>query len=114
MAGVFAGCVQTSSVDVEGIYTRESAGEFSRAFDTLIIFKYDSSATGSTYLIRRKTGIIRAKEGVPQPKEFKDEKMICVYDESTHQLMNKKTGRLFSFKDGELLFGTAEYKRVAR
>ncbi len=94
------------------MYTRESAGEFSRAFDTLIIFKYDSSSTGTTYLIRRKTGIIRVKEGVPQPKQFKDEKMICVYDESTHQLMDKKTGRLFSFKDGELLFGTAGYKKV--
>ncbi len=96
------------------MYTRESAGEFSRAFYTLIIFKYDASSTGTAYLIRRKTGIVRVKEGVPLTKQFKEEKMICVYDESTHQLMDRKTGRLFSFKDGELLFGTAGYKKVAR
>jgi hypothetical protein len=109
---VFAGCVQKASADIEGVYTRESAGEFSRAFDTLIIYKYDSIAGAVTYLIRRKTGYIRITHGVPQPKQNKDEKMLTVYNGSTNQLMDKKTGRMFSFKDGALLFGTAEYKKV--
>lgn len=111
---VFAGCVQHAVADIEGIYTRESAGEFSRAFDTLIIYKYDSSPTGAvTYLIRRKTGYIRITDGVPQTKQYKNEKMMTVYDEGTNQLMDKKTGRIFSFKDDELLFGTASYKKLS-
>lgn len=113
MALVFAGCVQHASADIEGVYTRESAGEFSRAFDTLIIYKYDSSAGTVTYLIRRKTGYIRITDGVPQTKQYKNEKMMTVYDESANQLMDKKTGRLFSFKDDELLFGTASYKKLS-
>lgn len=106
----FCSCIQHSAGVIEGIYTRESAGEFSKASDTLIFYIYDSAR--GTYLIWRKTGFIRIKEGVPQPKQWRDEKMITVYDENTNQLADKKTGRLFSFKTGELLFGTARYKKV--
>lgn len=112
-ATVFAGCVQQATADIEGVYTTESAGEFSRASDTLVICKYDSSSTRAlTYLIRRRTGYTRIVQGIPQPKLNKKEEMLTVYDGRTGQLTDKKTGRLFSFKEGALLFGTAEYKKL--
>jgi hypothetical protein len=109
---VFTGCVGTNRRNIPGIYTRESAGEYSRAWDTLIIEDYNQ--TSGTYRIQRKTGFIRIKEGLPQPKEWHTEKMITDYDEATEQLTDRKTGRLFSFKEGEVLFGTAAYKKEAR
>ncbi|MGC4038725.1 MAG: hypothetical protein QM764_22365 [Chitinophagaceae bacterium] len=106
-----AGCIQHAQADIEGIYTRESASEYSRAWDTLVIIAYDLKA--ATYLIRRKTGFIRINKGVPLTKQWKDDKMMTKYNQANNQLVDSKTGRVFSFSDNSLMFGTAMYRKVA-
>ncbi|MES1216916.1 MAG: hypothetical protein ABUT20_15480 [Bacteroidota bacterium] len=107
---VLVGCNSHPAISMEGIYTREAVGEYSHAFDTLMIFEYDKSA--ATYLVRRKTAFMRLKEGVEQPVEYREQQMITDYNEDTHQLTDQKTGRVLSFKEGQLLFGTARYKKI--
>jgi len=110
VAVVFAGCAEHAAGDPEGVYTRESAGEYSRAWDTLKVYEYNTD--GGIFLIERRTGFIRIKEGIPLPRKWREEKMMGIYDAQSGQLVDKKTGRLFTFKDGELLFGTATYKKI--
>ena len=107
---MLAGCNQKPGSGFTGIYTRQSESEFSTAFDTLILFGYNKEE--GTCLVRRKTGFIRKLNGIPQPREFKSENLITVPDEDMKTLEDKKTGRLISFRNGELLFGTAVYKKI--
>lgn len=107
----FTRCNAGSDYDIAGTYTRESAGEYSRAWDTLTIKDYNP--THGIYQIHRRTGFVRYKDGVALPKEWRYEKMIAGYDATREQLSDQKTGRLFSFKDGEVLFGTAVYKKIS-
>lgn len=98
---------------IEGIYTRYGSSEFSRAWDTLIIMTYD--AAGQTYLIRRTTGIERiAADGTLLPFELRNEEMTGNYDPASRQIYETKDGRVLTFRDDELLFGTATYKRIAK
>ncbi len=97
---------------IPGIYTRQSESEYSKAYDTLRISVYDE--TGNTYLVLDHTGYQLIKEGRLQPKLYKNEREIAVYDETTHQLQELNSGRwlVFSPENGTVLAGSAEYKKI--
>ena len=105
-----SGCALRDARGIEGMYIRESVGEFSRASDTLIIYDCDKKTGGC--LVQRNTGFTRIKGGIAQAKERRSEKMSTDYNEGTGKLTDRKTGRVFSFKAGGLLFGTAEFRKV--
>jgi len=97
---------------IRGTYMRQSESEYSKAMDTLIFTPYDAKA--GTFIIMRKTGFHRIKDGKLQPKENKQERMITVWDEETHQLQELKDGKLYTFpaNGSELLAGTAKYLKI--
>lgn len=97
---------------ITGTYVRQAEGEYSKAMDTLIVTPYDAKA--GTFIIMRRTGFHRIKDGRLQPKENKQERMITVWDEETHQLQELKEGKLYTFPSTgkELLAGTAKYLKI--
>lgn len=97
---------------ISGSYMRQSESEYSKAMDTLIVTPYDAKA--GTFIIMRRTGFHRIKDGKLQPKENKQERMITVWDEETHQLQELKEGKLYTFpaNGSELLAGTAKYLKI--
>ena len=97
---------------ISGTYMRQSESEYSKAMDTLIVTPYDAKA--GTFIILRRTGFHRIKDGKLQPKENKLERMITVWDEETHQLQELKEGKLYTFPSTgkELLAGTAKYLKI--
>jgi hypothetical protein len=97
---------------ITGTYVRQAESEYSKAMDTLIITPYDAKA--GTFIIIQRTGFHRIKDGRLQPKENKQERMITVWDEETHQLQELKKGKLYTFPatGRELLAGTAKYLKI--
>lgn len=97
---------------INGTYARQAESEYSKAMDTLIVTPYDVKA--GTFIIIRRTGFNRIKDGKLQPKENKQERMIGVWDEESHQLQELKEGKIYTFpSDGnELLAGTAKYRKI--
>lgn len=97
---------------ITGTYVRQAEGEYSKAMDTLVVTPYDAKA--GTFIIMRRTAFHRIKEGKLQPKENKQERMITVWDEETHQLQELKEGKLYTFpaNGNELLAGTAKYLKI--
>lgn len=104
--------VESTKSIINGTYVRQAEGEFSKAMDTLIVTPYDAKA--GTFIIMRRTGFHRIKDGRLQPKENKQERMITVWDEETHQLQELKAGKLYTFPSTgkELLAGTAKYLKI--
>ncbi len=97
---------------ISGTYVRQAESEYSKAMDTLIVTPYDAKA--GTFIILKKTGFHRIINGKLQPKENKQDRMISVWDEETHQLQELKEGRIYTFPSSgiELLAGTAKYRKV--
>jgi hypothetical protein len=97
---------------IPGVYTRQSESEFSKAYDTLRIGVYDPAA--NTYVVSQYTGYQLIKDGRLQPKLYKNEREIAVYDETTHQLQELNSGRLlvFSPENGTVLAASAEYQKI--
>lgn len=104
--------VESTKSIINGTYVRQAEGEYSKAMDTLIVTPYDAKA--GTFIIMRRTGFQRIKDGRLQPKENKQERMITVWDEETHQLQELKAGKLYTFPSTgkELLAGTAKYLKI--
>jgi len=99
-------------LNINGTYVHQAESEYSKAADTLIVTPYDAKA--GTFIIIRKTGFNRIKEGKLQPKENRQERLICVWDEETHQLQDMKKGKLYTFPENgsELLAGTDKYIKI--
>jgi hypothetical protein len=97
---------------IPGTYVKFSQSEYSKAWDTLRISMYD--ATQETYGIRQHTGYQRIVKGKLQPKAYKSSKAVTVYDPSTHQLQDLKTGKWYTFSqdNGTLVAGSAEYTKI--
>ena len=104
--------VKGTKSKISGTYVHQAESEYSKAMDTLIVTPYDAKA--GTFIILRRTGYNRIKNGKLQPKETKQERMITVWDEETHQLQEVKEGKLYTFPSTgkQLLVGTAEYRKI--
>ena len=97
---------------ITGTYIHQSESEFSKAMDTLVVTPSD--VEGGTYVIIRKTGFNRINDGKIQPREFRQEKMITVWDAGTRRLQEVKKGLfyLFSASGTELIAGTTKYQKI--
>ncbi len=95
IVAVVTACGNEMSNDISGTYVRFAEGEFSKSWDTLIIGVQD--AKGATFVVQERSGVQRIKEGILQPKTTKKNSSIVVYDASTNQLQDMKTGLLYSF-----------------
>ena len=95
-----------------GTYTRFSKGQFSQAWDTLVIGVYEKDP--GTYVIRRRTGYQRIRNGKMQRREYKKSQVFVILDEQGHQLQDLKTGVRYLFAQGKgtVLVGSAEYVQV--
>ena len=98
--------------EFEGIYARYAAGEFSQAWDTLIVYRTEPGS--DNYLIRRKTYIQRLDDEAVIAGQRKSEEMLAAYDAHTGQLKEQKSGRIFTKKGDGLLFGVSEYIRISK
>ena len=113
---LLVGCEDSSNDDIRsfipGVYVKQFEHEYSKAFDTLSIGVFDEKV--NTYIIMKKAGFYRIKEGIIQPKEYSSQSWVGVYDESSKVLQELKTGVLFTFSPdrNSMLFGSAEYKKI--
>jgi hypothetical protein len=112
LSGCHAGTGGTIGDFIPGTYVKQSESEYSKAYDTLRISVYDPAA--NTYLLLQHTGYQVIKDGRLQPKQYKNNREIAVYDESTHQLQGMNSGRLlvFSPEHGTVLMGSAEFVKL--
>ncbi|MDQ3843051.1 MAG: hypothetical protein M3342_03425 [Bacteroidota bacterium] len=106
-----------SSIDKEdesitGKYILQSESEYSKAVDTLVITAYDKLS--GTYIIDHRTGFYRIKEGQLQPKEYKQQRLLAVWNGERRQLQESKKGIVYSFpaSGDELLMGTVRYQKI--
>lgn len=102
----------SASSDISGVYVRFAEGDFSKSWDTLVIGVYD--AQGSTFALQQRTGIQKIREKKLQPKIYEKAAPIkLVYDASTNQLQDMRTGLLYSFPgEDRMLAGNAEYVKI--
>ncbi len=95
---------------IVGTYVNESTGEFSLASDTLVIEPSESN----NFLIHRKTGFNRIRNGKKGIREYETEEWNAIYDESTKSLTETRTGKLITFypNSNKLMVGKREYIKV--
>lgn len=95
-----------------GTYVKFSESDYSKAWDTLRISAYE--ADQGTYVIQQHVGFQRIVAAKLQPKEYKSSTSMTVFDESTHQLQDMKTGKFYTFfpDKGTVLAGSAEYAKM--
>ena len=114
-ASVLIGCRQghNKTIDfIPGTYTNHAEGEYSVAYDTLIIQPLDGKS--ATYRIYRKTGYRRIEGGKLLPPEHKTEEWTAMYNPETKSMQETKKGRMITvYPDaGRILVERREYKKI--
>ena len=96
--------------EIDGTYVSHSEGEYSIADDTLVISAIDDKS----YIITRKTGYQKLRDGKLLPKEQRDEKLTASYDKQNGQLQESKRGRLITLdKDNKVVrMEATDYKKL--
>lgn len=99
---------------IPGTYVNYAEGEFSVAYDTLLIQPMDAGS--DAYRIYRNTAFRRVVEGKLGSAEQRHEKWLAVYDEKTRTLLESKKGKTISiFPDsGLVVVGSREYRKVEK
>lgn len=94
---------------IAGTYVNETKGEFSIANDTLII----EPVEGNNFIIHRKTGFNRIRNGKMGIAEHETEEWNAIYSEATKTLTESRRGKLISFfpNANKLMVGKREYKK---
>ena len=97
---------------IPGTYVKEINDEFSKGMDTLKIAVLDKSA--GSYSIKRGMRYQQTIDGKTLSPQYKEENWTAIYNEDTHQLMEQKNGKIFSFmpEHGTLSMGSSEYKKI--
>jgi hypothetical protein len=78
-----------------GTYINQSSGNYSIAFDTLIISKENDG--GNSFSIERKVSFQKIRHGVLQSKEYHLEHWLAVYDDKIKVLTETKKGRMMTY-----------------
>ncbi len=116
LAIIITACIacnsKSNSDSITGTFINYSKGEYSIAFDTLIITPLNQS--GNNYQIERRTGYQKIRNGITQPKEYKVEKWQSTWNEENQKLSETEYGRqITSGKDGRTLtLKSTEYKKI--
>ena len=97
---------------IPGMYIKEINDEFSKGMDTLVFEAID--VTGGVYSIKRRTGYQQTIDGRVLSPHHNEESWTAIYDETTHQLMEQKKGKVFTFlpDQGKLSMGSSEYRKI--
>ena len=97
---------------IPGTYINSASSEYSAVNDTLIIEQAEQGS--NTYLIHRKTGFKRIKNGKLGKSEYEKEEWITTYDLNSKALHESANGKLITFypETNRLLVGRREYQKI--
>lgn len=97
---------------IPGSYIKFSDGEYSKAWDTLIIQRFHEEE--KTYIIARHIGFQKIRRGRLQPKQYSSDTSIVVFHPTTFQLQHPVTGKLYTFSPDShtVLAGSALYQKI--
>lgn len=114
LASILAAChhsVDTYSF-IPGTYVNHAEGEFSIAYDTLII--QPLSDQNSSYRILRKTGYQRIENNRPQAMQRETEEWMALYNDATKSMQETKRGKIITFypEANRLMVGKREYLKL--
>jgi len=110
--GMLAGCLADKTREfIPGTYVNIAGGKYSLADDTLVIVPSGSN----NYLIERRTGFNRLRDGLKGKREYEKESWNVIYDEGTKTLQETRLGKLITFyPDSAILkVGKRVYKKLA-
>jgi outer membrane lipopolysaccharide assembly protein LptE/RlpB len=114
MTSILAAC--NHSVDtysfIPGTYVNHAEGEFSIAYDTLII--QPMSDQNASYRILRKTGFRRVENNHPQVLQRESEEWVALYNDATKSMQETKRGKVITFYPdaNRLMVGKREYQKI--
>ncbi len=79
---------------IPGTYVNYAEGEFSLAYDTLII--QPMSEQNSSYRIYRKTAYQKRENGKLMPMQRESEEWVALYNEETKSMQEVKRGKIIT------------------
>jgi len=83
-------CGGKTKTSLEGTYVNESAGSYSRAFDTLLITR--EALDGNVYAVDRSVSFNRIRHGKLQSRDYHMEHWIGIFDDRAQTLTDTKKG----------------------
>lgn len=97
---------------IPGTYVNYAEGEYSIAYDTLII--QPMSEQNSTYRIYRKTAYQRKENGKLMNLQRENEQWVALYNEETKSMQETKRGKMITvYPDaGRILVANREYTKL--
>jgi hypothetical protein len=114
---IFSSCSNSKADDalvdfIPGTYTRQSDGEFGKAYDTIVISLQNKIST--QFKIVRYWRYNRVLDGKPLEPEYKVNETSGIYEPSTKSLKESETLELFTFDiDKKLLFdGPNKFNKI--
>lgn len=95
---------------IPGVYVFEGSSTYSRAYDTLRIWK----ESGEAYHILKKTRYHKIVKKRLQPPGIKQDVWTAAYDEAKQILVEKRQGRVITLNPDKkmLLVGSKAYRKV--
>jgi len=95
---------------IPGTYVNQAGSEFSKASDTLVI----EAGSNNRYLIQRKTGFNRIRNGKLGKREYETEVWTAVYEEEAKLLKETKRGKelVFDPSAGTLRISSRVYRKI--
>jgi hypothetical protein len=97
---------------IPGTYVDSASSEYSIAYDTLI--SEQAERESNNYILHRKTGFRRIRNGKPGKDEFETEEWVGVYDPNTGVLNEISTGKTITFypETNRLRVVKREYQKI--
>jgi len=95
---------------IPGTYVNQAGSEFSKASDTLVI----EAGNHNRYLIQRKTGFNRIRDGKTGKREYETEVWTAMYDEQSRILKETRRGKelVFDPSAGTLRITSRVYRKI--
>lgn len=100
---LFCGCSQADPIT--GVYVKHVQSEYTVGEDSLFI-----SMQGNQLLVDRHTSYQRTSMGKTSAQKSK--RQVLLFEKSDGGWLDVKTGVALTFKDGNVLLGSAEYQKV--
>ncbi|MDT3401034.1 hypothetical protein [Mucilaginibacter terrae] len=83
------------AVEISGTYVNQSEDEYTKSYDTLVVTPFESN--NNTFMVLSKTGYQKIRNGVIQPKLYKQRKWTTQWDEQAKILSEGALGRKFYY-----------------
>lgn len=113
LAFLFSRCSNANhAAKISGTYVNQSEDKYTKSYDTLVVTSFDSN--NKTFMILSKTGYRKIRNGVMQPKLYKQRKWTTQWDEQAKILSEGELGRKFyynSYKNSLTIQGF-EYVKI--